>query len=150
MASRFERECYAALDRLKQNAKEGSNKRITRETVCSEAGKSPGAIRPVRHRELCEKIDLAEQDRKTGVLSVKEEEQELFRETVTDQKELIEKLKQENRHLKGKIEKQAGVMLNLLHELDESEQELDIYKDRLEKANNRINFLMEKIKPKSI
>lgn len=150
MASRFEKECYAALDRLKQAAKEGSNKRITREAVCAEAGKSSGAIRPVRHQELCEKIEQTEEDRKTGILGVKEEEQVQFRETVVAQKELIEKLKQENEQLEGKIEKQAGVMLNLLHELNESEQELEIYKDRLEKTDNRIKILMETIKPKGI
>lgn len=148
--TKFEKECYEALKRLKKAAKEGSKKLITREAVCREVGKPEGSIRPVRHPDLCKDILQAEADRKAGILGLKKDEQTASREVIVEQEESIDKLKKGNQQLQMRIEKQAGVMLNLLNELDASEQELEIYKDRLEKADNRINTLIETIKPRSV
>ncbi len=148
--TKFEKECYEALKRLKKATKEGSKKRITRETVGAEAGKNPGAIRPIRHSELCEAILQTEADRKSGVLALKEDEQAASRKVIVEQEEHIDKLEKEKKQLQEKIEKQCGVMLNLLHELDESQQQLEIYKGSLERADKRINTLIETIKPRSV
>ncbi len=148
--TKFEKECYEVLKSLKKAAREGSKNRITRETVGAEAGKKPGAIRPIRHPELCNAILQAEADRKAGILGVKKEELSEYRETVVGQKELIEKLEKDNNRLKKMFEKQASVMLNLLHELGDLEDDLVMCREDLKKANNRINTLMEQIKPRSV
>jgi len=148
--TKFEKECYEALKRLKNAAKEGGKKRITRETVGAEAGKNSGAIRPIRHPELCEAIQQAEADRKAGILSVNTDEQAAYRETVDGQKNLINKLKKENLTLGIKLDKQAEVILNLLHEINELEDDLSSCEEDLQKANTRIETLMEKVKPRGI
>lgn len=148
--TKFEKECYEALKRLKNAAKEGSKKRITRETVGAEAGKKPGAIRPIRHPELCEAIQQADADRKAGILSVNKDEQSAYRETVAGQKDRIDKLEKENLALGDKLDKQAEVILNLLHEINELEDDLSSCEEDLQKANTRIKVLMEKVKPRGI
>lgn len=148
--TKFEKECYEALKRLKNAAKEGSKKRITRETVGAEAGKKPGAIRPIRHPELCEAIQQAEADRKAGILSVNKDKQAAYRETVDGQKDRIDKLEKENLALVAKLDKQAEVILNLLHEINELEDDLSSCEENLQTANSRIEILMEKVKPRGI
>ena len=146
--TKFEKECYEALKRLKDAAKEGSKKRITRETVGAEAGKKSGAIRPIRHPELCEAIQQAEADRRAGILDVAESKKVTYRETVNQNEEHIKALEKSEQELKKKIEKQTEVIVNLLHEINELEDDLVSCKDDLQYANKRIDFLMEKIKPK--
>lgn len=148
--TKFEKECYEALKRLQDAAREGSKKRITRETVGAEAGKKPGAIRPIRHPELCEAIQQAEADRKSGILSVADSEKITYRETVNQNAERIIKLEKSEEELTKKIEKQTEVIINLLHEINQLEEDLASCKDELQDAKNRINFLMEKIKPRKV
>lgn len=148
--TKFEKECYAALKRLKNAAKEGNKKRITRETVGAEAGKKPGAIRPIRHPELCEAIQKVEADRKAGILSVNEDEQSAYREAIDRQKSHIENLEKENLDIKDRVDKQAEVILNLLHEINDLEDDLSSCKEDLRVANARIETLMEKVKPRGI
>jgi flagellar motility protein MotE (MotC chaperone) len=148
--TKFEKECYSALKRLKRAAKEGSKRRITRETVGAEAGKKPGAIRPIRHPELCEAIQQAETDRKAGILTATKSKKIEYRETVQQKEERIAVLEKTEQELIQKTEKQTGVILNLLHEINELEDDLASCKDELHRANNRINILMEKMQPKSV
>ncbi|MEA1989431.1 MAG: hypothetical protein U9N57_09550 [Pseudomonadota bacterium] len=148
--TKFEKECYEALKRLKSAVKKGNKKRITRETVGAEAGKKPGAIRPIRHPELCLAIQQAEADRKAGILSVSKDEQAAYRETVDGQKDRIDKLEQENLDLSVKLEKQAEVILNLLHEINDLEEDLSSCEENLQTANSRIDILMEKVKPRGV
>ncbi|WEJ62645.1 hypothetical protein [Thiomicrorhabdus lithotrophica] len=148
--TKFEKECYSALKRLKRAEKEGSKKRITRETVGAEAGKKPGAIRPIRHPELCEAIQQAESDRKSGILTASKSKKIEFRETVKQKEERIADLEKSEEELKQKIEKQTEVIVNLLHEINELEDDLASCKDDLHSANNRIKNLMEKMQPKSV
>jgi chromosome segregation ATPase len=148
--TKFEKECYEALKRLQDAAREGSKKRITRENVGAEAGKKPGAIRPIRHPELCEAIQQAEADRKSGILSVAESKKITYRETVNQNEARIAELVKSEEDLTKKIEKQTEVIVNLLHEINELEGDLASCKDELDSANNRIGILMEKIQPKSV
>lgn len=148
--TKFEKECYEALKSLKDSAKKGSKKRITREAVGAEAGKKPGAIRPIRHSELCEAIQQAEADRKAGILSVNEDKQSAYRDTVDEKNSRIEKLEKENIALKDSIDKQVEVILNLLHEINDLEDDLSSCKTDLKATNARIETLMGNVKPRGI
>ena len=148
--TKFEKECYEALKRLKDAAKEGSKKRITRETVGAEAGKKSGAIRPIRHPELCEAIQQAEADRRAGILGVAESKKVTYRETLNQNEKHIKELEKNEQELKKKIEKQTEVIVNLLHEINELEDDLVSCKEDLQAASNRIDLLMEKIKPRKV
>ena len=148
--TKFENECYEALKRLKDAAIEDNKIRINKETVAAEAGKKPGAIRLAKNPELCKAIEKVEADRRIGLLTVSESEQVKYREILDQYEVRTDELKKSEQELKKKIEKQTEVIVNLLHEINELEDDLECCKDDLDSANNRIGILMEKIQPKSV
>lgn len=148
--TKFEQECYEALSRLKKAAKAGSSKRITRETVVAEAGKKPGAIRPVRHPELCNAIALAESDRKSGLLSVNDSKKAEYSEALTQLETKLKKSEQERKKQEEQIFQQAEVMLNLINEISILTEEKESIEASYKKAQQRIDSLMKEIKPQVV
>lgn len=148
--TKFETECYEALARLKKAAQKGSTKRITRETVGAEAGKKTGAIRPVRHPELCEAIAQTEKDRKSGLLAVNDSDKAEYTDALSKLTAKLEKSEQKRGQLQEQNYKQMEVILNLLNEISILEADKEALETTKKVNEERIDSLMEKIKPKVV
>jgi chromosome segregation ATPase len=144
--SKFQEECYAALNRLKEKAMNGVPVRINKDSVSKEASKGRGAIREITNAELSDAIRNAEEDRRKGLLGI-EDNAVQYREYLEIVEDNLAKSEEKINELEAQIEKMSGVMLSLLYDAQSGEEERDNYKDRLKKAEERIDNMMELIKP---
>ncbi|MBR9794068.1 MAG: hypothetical protein GYB58_20220 [Gammaproteobacteria bacterium] len=131
--TKFESECYDALNRLIVAAKNGSKNRITYDAVSVESGRASGAgsIRRSKHPQLCKDIIEAENQRRLDILALSQEEQSELNDILKYLNQEITLLRDENEVLKSKILKQSTIMLNLLHDLDEASLEIEYLKNCL-------------------